>query len=112
MAALQFRDVWLEIRACAGGAIADNAAIISEVESVPALSEVLSAAEKTNADLKHSGMWDYSRRLYPDEIDQVKKAVIFSSKVEDGRSISFSANIVYRDSCYTLTLFAMKLQSQ
>lgn len=112
MTILQFRDIWLEIRACSGGAAADNEAMISEVESVPALSEVLSAAEKANADLKHSGMWDYSRRLYADEIDQVKEAVTFSNKVEDARSVSYSANIVYRNSCYTLTLFSMKIQSQ
>jgi hypothetical protein len=112
MAALQFRDIWLEIRACSGGAAADTGAAISEVESVPALSEVLSAAEKANADMKHSGMWDYSRRLYANEIDQVKQAVTFSDRVEDARSVSYSANIVYRNSCYTLTLFSMKIQSQ
>ncbi len=112
MAALHFRDVWLEIRTCSGGAVADSKAMISKVESVPALSEVLSAAEKANADMKHSGMWDYSRRLYANEIDQVRKAVTFSNKVEDARSVSYSANIVHRNSCYTLTLFSMKMQSQ
>ncbi|HEY7734145.1 MAG TPA: hypothetical protein VIB07_05075 [Nitrososphaera sp.] len=112
MGALQFRDTWLEIRACSGSAVADSKAMISEVESVPALSEVLSAAEKANADMKHSGMWDYSRRLYANEIDQVKQAVNFSNRVEDARSVSDSANIVYRNSCYTLTLFSMKIQSQ
>jgi hypothetical protein len=112
MGTLQFRDIWLEIRACSGGAVADSNAIISEVESVPALSEVLSAAEKANADMKHSGMWDYSRRLYANEVEQVKQAVNFSSRVEDARSVLDSANIVYRNSCYTLTLFSMKIQSQ
>ena len=102
---LEFEDTWLEIRACEGSRPA--ASIDSRILEVPALSEVLEAAANTNA--KHSsGMWDYSRRLVAGEIERIKEVVEFSSKAEDAKSISLSANVAYRGSCYTLTLFAIK----
>lgn len=106
---MEFEDVWLEVRACAQES--NSASIDSKVRDVPVLSEVLEAAANTNA--KHSsGMWDYSRRLFAGEIDQIKKVIEFSGKVEDEKSISLSANVSYRNSCYTLTLFAIKRLSQ
>ena len=102
---LGFEDTWLEVRACEGGKAA--ASIDSRILEVPALSEVLEAAANTNA--KHSsGMWDYSRRLVAGEIEQIKGVVEFNNKIEDAKSISLSANVAYRGSCYTLTLFAIK----
>ncbi len=107
---MEFEDVWLEVRACVQESNS-IASIDSRILEVPALSEVLEAAANTNA--KHSSdMWDYSRRLFAGEVDQIKKAIEFSSKVEDEKSISLSANVSYRGSCYTLTLFAIKRLSQ
>ena len=102
---LEFEDTWLEIRGCESGWPA--ASIESRILEVPALAEVLEAAANTNA--KHSsGMWDYSRRLAAGEIEQIKGVIKFISKAEDAKSISLSANVAYRGSCYTLTLFAIK----
>ncbi|MCI0560490.1 MAG: hypothetical protein MN733_18540 [Nitrososphaera sp.] len=105
---MEFKDVWLEIKACNG---ADAPGVVigeGEVRSIPALLEVLSTARNTNASLKDSGMWDYSRRICKDEADQISKVVNLANRVEDERSVSLSANIIYEGSCYTLALFEMK----
>jgi hypothetical protein len=103
---LQFEDTWLEVRACEDGSHAST--LDSRILEVPALSEVLEAAADTNA--KHSSaMWDYSRRLVTGEVEKIKSIVEFNSKAEDAKSISLSANVVYRGSYYTLTLFAIKI---
>jgi hypothetical protein len=102
---LEFEDTWLEVRTCEGGKVATS--IDSRILEVPALSEVLEAAANTKA--RHSsGMWDYSRRLVAGEIEQIKFIVEFDTKAEDAKSISLSASVSYRGSCYTLTLFAIK----
>jgi hypothetical protein len=109
---LEFEDVWLEVRACDGSGTVPAAEIeIGEAVAVPALSEVLQAAEKANASAaKHAaaGMWDYSRKLAPGEEEMVKRVVRFAPAGEDSRSVSLSASIGYRGSCYILTLFAIK----
>jgi hypothetical protein len=99
---VEFEDAWLEVRACAGG---QAAGANESMLAVPAVSDVLEVAANTN---KHPGMWDYSRRLGAGEVEQVRGAVKFTGSAEDGRSVSLSANVAYRGSCYTLTLFAIK----
>jgi len=99
---MQIEDAWLEVRACTGG---QGAGANEKMLSVPAISEVLEAAANTS---KHPGLWDYSRRLFAKEIEQVRGAISFSDKAEDRRSVSLSANVTYKGSCYTLTLFAVK----
>jgi hypothetical protein len=56
---------------------------------------VLWAAE--NAGVKHSGLWDYSRRLGAEEA-QVGDLIKFTSRFEDNRSVSLSANVEYKGS--------------
>ena len=106
---MEFEDVWLEVRACdAGMSVTATEIEIGEALAVPALSEVLQAAEKANASAKHAGMWDYSRKLAPGEVDTIKRVVKFAPAGEDGRSVSLAASIRYRGSCYILTLFAIR----
>jgi hypothetical protein len=100
---LEFEDVWLEVRACSGGGQA--AGPDERMLLVSAVSEVLEAAANTN---KHLGMWDYSRRLSAGEEKLVRSAIRFTSTAEDSRSVPLSANVEYKGSCYTLTLFAIK----
>jgi hypothetical protein len=76
------------------------------VQATSAPAEVLWTAE--NAGVKHSGLWDYSRRLGAEEEAQVGDLIKFTSRFEDSRSVSLSANVEYKDSRYTLTLFAAK----
>ncbi len=99
---MEFEDVWLEARACAGGSAADVSDAMLEV---PAISEVLEAAANAS---KHPGMWDYSRRLGAGEMEAVRGALQLAKTAEDCRSASYSANVAYRGSRYTLTLFAVK----
>jgi hypothetical protein len=99
---VEFEDAWLEVRACAGGH-AERAG--ESMLAVQAVSEVLEAAANAN---RHPGMWDYSRRLGAGELELVHGAISFSSRVEDGRSVSLSADVSYKGSCYNLTLFAIK----
>jgi hypothetical protein len=104
---LRFEDAWLEVRACTGGQ--DAASASEKMLAVPAISEVLEAAANAN---RHLGMWDYSRRLYPGEMEAIKGAISLAKTAEDSRSVSLVANIAYKGSCYTLTLFAIKERSQ
>jgi hypothetical protein len=99
---VEFEDAWLEARTCAGG---QAAGANDEMLAVTAISEVLEAAANAN---RHPGMWDYSRRLGAGEIEMVQNAIRFTSTAEDGRSVSLSADVTYKGSCYTLTLFAIK----
>lgn len=99
---LEFEDAWLEVRACESG----QAASASEkMLAVPAISEVLEAAARAN---KHPSMWDYSRRLGAGGIEAIKGALLLTKTAEDSRSVSLSANVAYKGSCYTLTLFVIK----
>ena len=100
---LKFDDAWLEVRACSGNGQA--ASVNEQTLEIPAVSEVLKAAANTN---KHLKMWDYSRRLYREEIETIRGALGFAKTAEDSRSISLSVNVTYKGSCYTLTLFTMK----
>jgi hypothetical protein len=100
---LEFDGAWLEVRACAASGQA--ASVNDQTLEVPAVAEVLEAAAKTN---KHPGMWEYSRRLYKEEIETIRTALGFAKTAEDNRSLSFSVDVTYKGSCYTLTLFAMK----
>jgi hypothetical protein len=76
------------------------------VQTTSALAEVLWVAE--NAGIKHSGLWDYSRRLGAEEETQVGDLIKFTSRFEDNRSVSLSANIEYKGSRYTLMLCRQK----
>ncbi|MGI0023602.1 MAG: hypothetical protein ACREA4_00480 [Nitrososphaera sp.] len=105
---MDFKDVWLEVRPCTDGEGIHTTIDSDKALLVPALSEVLSAAERTSATTKDPGVWDYSRRLDGSEITQVMDAVKFVVVVEDARSVSRSTNVNYGTSSYTLTLFAMK----
>jgi hypothetical protein len=100
---LEFEDAWLEVRACAGSVKAADVGVQSL--RVPPVSEVLEAATKTG---RPAGTWDYSRRLYGEEIDSVMAALGFAKTAEDSKSISLSVNVTHKGSCYTLTLFAIK----
>jgi hypothetical protein len=100
---LELDDTWLEVRACRSGGQA--ASVNEQTLEIPAVSEVLEAAANTNT---HPGMWDYSRRLYKEEIETIRGALKFAKTAEDPRYVSLSVNVTYKGSCYTLTLFAMK----
>jgi hypothetical protein len=100
---LEFEDAWLEVRACAGSGQA--AGTNEKMLAVPVISEVLEAAANAN---RHPDMWDYSRRLYAGEAEAIKGAVGLAKTAEDSRSVSLSANVTYKGSCYNLTLFAIK----
>ncbi len=76
------------------------------MQATSALAEVLWVAE--NAGVKHSGLWDYSRRLGAEEETQVGDLIKFTSRFEDNRSVSLSANIEYKGSRHTLTLCRQK----
>ncbi len=106
--ALDFKDVWLEIKPCADGENIHTTIDSDKAQSIPALSDVLLAAERTSAATKGKGLWDYSRRLDENEFSQIIDAVKFVRVFEDARSISRSINVNCGASSYTLTLFAMK----
>lgn len=77
------------------------------MQATSALAEVLWIAE--NAGVKHSGLWDYySCRLGAEEEAQVGDLIKFTSRFEDNRSVSLSANIEYKGSRYTLMLCRQK----
>lgn len=99
---MEFEDAWLEVRACAGGSAAD---INDAMLEVPAISEAIEAAANAN---KYPGMWDYSRRLGAGEMEAIRRALQLAKTAEDGMSVSYSANVAYKGSRYTLTLFAVK----
>ena len=62
-----------------------------------------------NAGVEHSGLWDYySFRLGAEEEAQVGDLIKFTSRFEDNRSVSLSANIEYKGSRYTLMLCRQK----
>ena len=100
---LKFDDAWLEVRACTSNVQA--ASVNKRTLEIPAVSEVLKTAANTS---RHFEMWDYSRRLYREEIETIRGALGFAKTAEDSRSISLSVNVTYKGSCYTLTLFTMK----
>ena len=102
-------DTWLEVRAC------QNAAKELEYETVlriPALAEAMKAVEKASLDMtkKGGGMWDYSRKLEPRELDDMLTLFEGAQERDDGRSTARSVDLSYYGRCYTLTLFAFKSQ--
>lgn len=99
---MEFEDVWLEARACRDGSAADVNDAMLEVQVI---SEVMEAAANAN---KHPGIWDFSRRLGAGEMEAIRDALQLAKTAEDGRSVSYSANVTYKGSRYTLTLFAVK----
>jgi hypothetical protein len=102
---LEFEDAWLEVEACADRTQAADAERMLEV---PAISEVLEAASAN----RHPGMWNYSRRLDAAETELIQSTLRFTRTFEDSRSISHSADVAYKGSCYTLTLFTVKKRNQ
>jgi hypothetical protein len=99
---LEFDDAWLEARACRDG----SAAVVNDAMlEVPVISEVLDAAANANM---HPGIWDFSRRVGAGEMEAIRDALLLVKTAEDGRSVSYSANVSYKGSRYTLTLFAVK----
>jgi len=99
---LDLQDAWLEVRACAGD---EAAGADDQMLGVPAISEVLEAAANSS---RQPGMWDYSRRLYSGELEAIRGALQLTKTAEDARSVSLAANVTYKGSCYTLTLFTIK----
>jgi len=95
--------VWLEVRTCEDGT--RTTGVDEQILKVPVVSEVLEAAAEIKG---HSGIWDYSRRLYKGEIEILNDALGLAKKAEDTRSISLSISVMYKGSCYSLTLFAIK----
>jgi hypothetical protein len=99
---VEYEDAWLEARACTVGQAVDADRAMLEV---PAISEVLEAASGAS---RRPGIWDYSRRLGASEVQAIRSALALAKTAEDGRSVSYSADVAYKGSCYTLTLFAVK----
>lgn len=99
---VEFDEAWLEVRACSSG---QATTVSDDLLEVQAISEVLKAAASANS---HPGLWDYSRRLDAAEIEMVQSALKLCKTAEDSRSVSHSADVAYKGSCYTLTLFAIK----
>lgn len=102
-------SIWLEISVCAenGPAILLDHRLVQEI---PALSDVLTAAENANTNKQTSGLWDYSSRIRKEESDRIRNAIEFAKTSEDARSMIFSADVSYRDTCYSLRLFFEKSQ--
>ncbi len=99
---MEFEDVWLEVRSCSSGSTTE---ITDSMLEVPAISEAIEAAANAN---KHPGMWDYSRRIGTEELEAICRIIKLAKTAEDGISVSYSTNVAYRGSRYTLTLFAVK----
>jgi len=79
---------------------------------VPALKEVMQVAENTLTDMQKKGgahLWDYSRRLDVQEIEEVREALfaVIQSR-DDGRALSRSVDVEYGGKYYTLTLVVAK----
>ena len=102
---MEFEGVWLEVRTCAS--IDQAASIDSKGMEVASLLEVLEAAADANVKQRTS-MWEYSRRLTPNEVKRVKEVINFIDTIEDEKSVSLLADVAYKSFCYTLTLFAIK----
>lgn len=106
------KDVWLEMRACQETSFAAAKELEQEtVLRIPALSEALKAVEKASLDMARKGgnsMWDYSRKLDPGEIDDIRILFAGAREKDDDRSTSRSVDYSYYGRYYTLTLFEFK----
>lgn len=102
-------NTWLEIGPCEG----ISPAIVLDlatVRTIPTLAEAFSAAQKAGSNGRYSAKWDYSLRITQGESHQIKDAIKFTRKSEDDRSIVYSADVSYSNSCYTVRLFIDKSQ--
>jgi hypothetical protein len=100
--------MWLEVGPCSG----DGPRLLMDhriVQEIPALAEALEAAQQASTK-PHSGWWEYSQRISKEEFERIRDTIAFPKSIEDARSIVSSADIDYRDACYTLRLFAEKSQ--
>jgi hypothetical protein len=103
---LEFEGIWLEI-AASYKEVDQSSSIDNRALEVPALYEVLQTAANTKA--KHGvSLWDYSRRLTQEEADQIKQVINFANKLENESSLLLLSDIRYKESCFTLKLFAIK----
>lgn len=108
---MQFEDAWLEIRSCEGKA--QRELEHETVLRIAALKEVMQVAENTMTDMQRKGggnLWDYSRRLENTEIDEVMVVFEGASAKDNGKSVTYSTDVVYGGRPYTLTLFGYKSQ--
>jgi hypothetical protein len=101
-------NIWLEIGACAktGTTVTLDPSVVREL---PALSDAFSAVQMVGSNKRALG-WDYSSRISPEESDKIKTAIRFAKVSEDSRSMIFSADVSYCDTCYSLRLFFEKSQ--
>jgi hypothetical protein len=102
-------DTWLEVRACQS---ATKELEYETVLRIPALGEAMKAVEKASLDMarKGGGMWDYSRKLNPEELDDILPLFEGAQEKGDDRSTARSVDLSYYDKCFTLTLFSFKSQ--
>lgn len=102
-------DTWLEVRACQG---ATRELEYETVLRIPALGEAMKAVEKASLDMarKGGGMWDYSRKLDPGELDDLLPLFEGAQERDDGKSTARSVDLSYYGKCFTLTLFSFKSQ--
>jgi hypothetical protein len=79
---------------------------------VPALKEVMQVAENTLTDMQKKGgahLWDYSRRLDAQEIEEIMEALFAGVQTrDDGRALYRSVDVEYGGKYYTLTLVVAK----
>lgn len=108
---VQFQDAWLEIRSCEGKP--QKELEHETVLRVAALKEVMQVAEKTMTDMQRKGggnLWDYSRRLEAGEVGEVMRVFEGAVAKDGGKSITYSADVVYGGRAYTITLFGYKTE--
>ncbi|MEO9295485.1 MAG: hypothetical protein ABI347_07795 [Nitrososphaera sp.] len=108
---MQFEDAWLEIRSC--GNKPQRELEHETVLRIAALKEVMQVAENTMTDMQRKGggnLWDYSRRLGEEEVDEVMGVFEGAPAKDGGKSITYSTDIIYGGRAYTLTLFGYKSQ--
>lgn len=102
-------NIWLEISECANAGSGVNIDP-DTVREISALSEALTAVQKVGSNKHSFGKWDYSSKIRLDESDKIRSAVEFAKVSEDTRSMIFSADVSYGDTCYSLRLFFEKSQ--
>lgn len=109
MEILKRMNAWLEISACTGDPPAVEIAS-DALQNRAALAEALRVAESTSAKRNNAAIWDYARRLEPDELSNLHELLKFRKAREDARSIVYQSVISYKNSLYTLNLFVEKGQ--
>jgi hypothetical protein len=102
-------NAWLEISGCQD----DGPAIVlgsNLIHDVPVLADVLAAAQSYDSGRSRSGTWEYAKKLEVGELKIIQDAVDFTNRIEDLRSVVYSAHVNYSGSCYLLRLFIDKSQ--